>query len=279
MRYYIIDDDESVVEVLKLLVGQNGGEVAGFACNGLDALEELPHARPDIVLVDLLMPLLDGIGFVEKARQRCPGLHFVMLSQVADKGMVARAYESGVDFYIQKPINGIEVQKVLQKVEKERTLQGAFSQMQSLLAGSAGAVLAPHGSAPAAQPDGFEARVDAVLGSLGIRSDMAAREIRQMAVYLHRHPEEEPTVAALCARFGPNPKTLEQRIRRAVNASLVNLAHRGLEDYADETFSEYSGRLFKFEQVRREMEYIRKGEGPRGKASVRQFLYALASLP
>ncbi len=276
MRYYIVDDDPSVVEILKILVARGGGELAGSAYNGQDALDDLECTPADIVLVDLLMPELDGIQFVAKARQRHPDLHFVMLSQVADKEMVAGAYESGIDFYIQKPINGIEVQKVLQKVEKERIMQGTFSQMQSLLAGglpSPGPVL----SAPP-QGDYFAAKVDAVLNSLGIRADMAAKEIRQMAVYLHAHPDEEPTVNELCVLFSQSPKTTEQRIRRAISASLVNLAHRGLEDYADETFAEYSGRLFKFEQVRREMEYLRRGEGPRGRVSVRQFLYALAAL-
>lgn len=276
MRYYIVDDDPGVVEVLKILVARGGGEMAGSALNGRDALEDLEFAGADIVLVDLLMPELDGIQFVQRARQHHPDLHFVMLSQVADKEMVAQAYESGVDFYIQKPINSIEVQKVLQKVEKERTLQSTFSQLQHLLSGTAPVEAAPQAAPPGGDP--FAARVDTVLNALGIPADMAAKEIRQMAVYLHGHPEEEPTVNELCALFSQSPKTTEQRIRRAIGASLVNLAHRGLEDYADETFTEYSGRLFKFEQVRREMEYLRRGEGPRGKVSVRQFLYALAAL-
>lgn len=293
MKYFLVDDDENVLDILELLVEEHmGGTVCGRADNGADALEDIFAAAPDIVLVDLLMPVLDGIGFVQAARQRLPAAQFVMLSQVSDKELVARAYESGVEFFVQKPVNGIEVQNVLRRVEEKAALRSTFAQMQSLVVGAATpaatarqAVKAPAGAGSAAAaagrgaaPQPFEEHCGAILNALGIGGDTASKDIRQMAAWLAAHPDETPTVAELCAMQGQSPKTVEQRLRRAVNAGLVNLACLGIEDYGNEAFVAYAGTLYRFEQVRREMHRIRSGAGERGKASLRHFLYALAAL-
>ena len=59
------------------------------------------------MIVDLLMPVMDGITFVKQASKLYPELVFIMLSQVAAKDMISSAYESGIEFFIQKPINSI----------------------------------------------------------------------------------------------------------------------------------------------------------------------------
>lgn len=59
---------------------------------------------------------------------------------------------------------------------------------------------------------------------------------------------------------------------------MSNLASLGIEDYANDVFTEYAGTLFNFEQVRKEMNCIRGKSEEHGKVSVRRFLYALAAL-
>ena len=63
MKFYLIDDDKNVLHILKRIIRDRGlGEIAGTAENGVDALTDLPTNR-DIVIVDLLMPEIDGITF------------------------------------------------------------------------------------------------------------------------------------------------------------------------------------------------------------------------
>ena len=65
MKFYLIDDDKNVLHILKRIIRDRGlGEIAGTAENGVDALTDLPLINPDIVIVDLLMPEIDGITFV-----------------------------------------------------------------------------------------------------------------------------------------------------------------------------------------------------------------------
>ena len=133
MKFYLIDDDANVCNILKIIIQQKKlGEVCGMAGNGMDALEDLKFIQPDIVIVDLLMPVMDGIHFVRKAKELYPDITYVMLSQVSSKEMVAQAYECGVTFFLQKPVNGVEVVRVLGNVADSIQMKRTFQQMQSL---------------------------------------------------------------------------------------------------------------------------------------------------
>ena len=83
------------------------------------------------------------------------------------------------------------------------------------------------------------------------------------------------TLNELCSRFTDSPKTMEQRIRRAAATGMVNLAHLGLEDYGNEIFTEYANSLYNFEQVRKEMDFIRGKTDKHGNIKIRNFLNAL----
>ena len=94
MKFYFVDDDKNIRTILKILVTErNLGECCGSSGNGDDALEDVAALHPDIIIVDLLMPDMDGISFVEKARKISPESACIMLSQVASKDLIAKAYD------------------------------------------------------------------------------------------------------------------------------------------------------------------------------------------
>ena len=280
MLFYLVDDDPASIDILRSIIEDSDlGDVIGSAASGTEALEGLRHMRPDIVITDLLMPDMDGIEFVRQARDRFPGVRFLMLSQVTAKDMVAEAYHAGVDFFITKPINSVEVVSVVRRAGRGLTMDRTLEQMRSLLGGGT----APE--RPAARPapppeDRGQTILNMVLHRIGISGDPACRDISQVVGFL-RSPEAggaQLTVSQLCARFSDSPKAMEQRIRRAAMAGMVNLANLGIEDYGNDTFHEYAGTLYHFEQVRREMDCIRGRSTDHGRVSVKKFLYALAAL-
>lgn len=284
MRIYLIDDDSAVLSVLRLLIEDGGlGTVAGSSQSASDALEDLRTCNADIVLVDLLMPEMDGITFVQRAKRQFPELHFVMLSQVTSKDMVGEAYTAGVDFFISKPVNGIELTGVLTKVNELLTMERTMRQVRSLMQlDRPEAKIEPSstGTAGAQALEGAELeKLKTVLQRLGLSGDPAYADLLQLVGYLAAHGQsEQMTVSQLCGRFSTSPKAMEQRIRRAAAAGMTNLASLGIEDYANDVFTEYAGTLFNFEQVRKEMNCIRGRSSEHGKVSVRRFLYALAAL-
>ena len=116
MRYFIVDDDRASRVMLKQIIEDSGlGTVIGEARNGEDAIPQILMTQPEFVLIDLLMPKLDGIATVEQLMQNRFEGQFIMISQVVNKEMVGEAYEQGIDFFIHKPINRIEVENVLKK--------------------------------------------------------------------------------------------------------------------------------------------------------------------
>lgn len=282
MQIYLIDDDAAVRSVLRLLIEDGSlGTIVGCSDNAMDALEDLREIHPDIVVVDLLMPGMDGIEFVQQAKGRWPELRFVMLSQVTSKDMVAEAYAAGVDFFISKPVNSVEVASVLTKVSQLLAMDRTMRQVRSLVQVTAPASPAP---SPSKAPEknlssAQQTALHNVLHRLGLSGDPAYGDILQIVGHLtSQGREEQATVSQLCSRFSSSPKAMEQRIRRAANAGMVNLANLGIEDYANDTFTEYAGTLYNFEQVRKEMDYIRGRSSTHGKISVKRFLYALAAL-
>ena len=244
----------------------------------MDALEDLKYIKPDIVVVDLLMPGMDGISFVKKAGAEYKDIAYIMLSQVSNKDMISSAYEAGVEFFIQKPINSIEVESVLSKVTQSLAMRRTLSGMQSLFLSQMQDMMPKAVSAEPKEPVHIR-KVKDILQRLGIIGEIGSKDIINVVDYMitHRETATDMTLTELCAQFSDNPKSVEQRIRRTANTAQVNLAHLGLEDYSNDTFIEYSNTLFNFEQIRREMDYIRGRSLKGGNVKIRNFLNALVS--
>ena len=279
MKIYLIDDDSNVLNILKLIIqAKNLGEVCGFCSSPVDALEDLKYIKPDVVVVDLLMPGMDGISFVKKAGAEYKDIAYIMLSQVSNKEMISSAYEAGVEFFIQKPINAIEVESVLTKVTQSLAMRRTLSGMQSLFMTQMQDMMPKATPAEPKVPVHIQ-KVKNILQRLGIIGEIGSKDIINVVDYMitHRETATDMTLTELCAQFSDNPKSVEQRIRRTANTAQVNLAHLGLEDYSNDTFIEYSNTLFNFEQIRREMDYIRGRSLKGGNVKIRNFLNALVS--
>ena len=67
------------------------------------------------------MPGMDGISLVKEIKSIEPNIQFIMISQVSTSDMISKAYESGIEYYISKPIDVIEVQTVIKKYRRKLT--------------------------------------------------------------------------------------------------------------------------------------------------------------
>ena len=279
MKIYLIDDDPNILNFLKLIVqAKNLGEICGVCSSPIDALEDLKYIKPDIVVVDLLMPGIDGISFVKKASAEFQDIAYIMLSQVSNKDMISSAYEAGVEFFIQKPINAIEVENVITRVCQSLAMKRTLNSMQNLFMTQMRDVMPKSTPAVQTEPVHLQKTKD-ILQRLGIIGEIGSKDIINVVDYMitHRDTASDMTLIELCAQFSENPKSVEQRIRRTANTAMVNLAHLGLEDYSNDTFIEYSNTLFNFEQIRREMDHIRGKNHKGGNVKIRNFLNALVS--
>lgn len=271
MKIFIIEDDISVIGVLEDIVEGGGlGSLCGDTGDGPPDLDQILSLNPDLILIDLLMPGKDGIQIVRELKERSCGAKFIMISQVSAKEMIAKAYTAGVEFFIQKPINLIEVRQVISNVKSQIENEQALKTIQSVFAGR---------EAPVSRPDPAQLRrrkLTHILSQLGMAGEKGSKDIIDLCLILLEEGGNvsQTGVSALCARLPGPPKSTEQRIRRAVERGLGHIASLGLEDYNNEYFLRYASRLFPFHEVRAEMAF-QQGKGPRGKASLKKFLDGL----
>ena len=274
MSIYIVEDDISVISILEDIVERESlGSLVGDTAEGEPDLEHILAVDPDLVLIDLLMPGKDGIQVVRELRERGSQAKFIMISQVSSKEMIAKAYTAGVEFFIQKPINLIEVRNVIRSVSKQIENERALKAIQSVFASRETA------TAPRDPQDRQRRRIKYILSQLGMAGEKGAQDITKMCLYLLEEGQtaSQMGVSALCAALSDGPRTMEQRARRAVEKGMSHIASLGVEDYNNELFVRYAARLFSFPEVRREMSY-HQGKGAGGKVNLKIFLDGLLVL-
>ncbi|SFR02555.1 sporulation transcription factor Spo0A [Desulfoscipio geothermicus] len=108
IKIIIADDNKEFCELLReFLQQQEDFELAGIAQNGLEALELVQEEKPDVLVLDVIMPHLDGIGVLEKINdgniKQAPKV--IMLTAFGQESITQRAMELGADYYILKPFD------------------------------------------------------------------------------------------------------------------------------------------------------------------------------
>lgn len=119
-RILIVDDAVTVRLFHRMAVEALGHEVVE-AENGVEGIEKALAARVDLFLVDINMPRMDGFRFLEEVR-RTDGLRdipAIMISTEAEAGDRARAYASGANLFIVKPVNPARLQRLVALVAGE----------------------------------------------------------------------------------------------------------------------------------------------------------------
>lgn len=105
IRVLIVDDHQIVREGLRtLLATMPAVEVVGEAATGPDAIDQANTLRPDVVLMDLILPGLDGVEVTRQLRKHCPATQVLVLSNFADDQRVYHAIQAGAIGYLLKDV-------------------------------------------------------------------------------------------------------------------------------------------------------------------------------
>src|SRR5260370_40544870 len=104
VRYLVVDDSVFARKNLIKMIEMFGGEVAGEAGDGLTAIAEFNRISPDIVLMDITMPQMEGIEAVERIVRQHSGARIVMVSSVGYQENSLAALQKGAKHFVQKPV-------------------------------------------------------------------------------------------------------------------------------------------------------------------------------
>ncbi|MGH4123567.1 MAG: response regulator [Clostridium sp.] len=231
--------------------------------------------NPDIVLVDLFIPGVDGLSIVKKVKPTRPEMQFIMISQVSAKNMIEKAYKNGIEFYIQKPINAVEIETIIKKVSENLETNRTLNKIQKLFNKDTSIIL----DSNCLKSEDELQTIKNIMLRIGIIGEVGSKDLIHITVFLIKNNQymDNYTLKELCIKFTDNPKSMEQRIRRTISTGMSNIASLGIEDYMNDVFVEYSTGLFNFEQVKKEMDYIRKKSSDRGKVTIKKFIDGLIS--
>ena len=122
IRVVIADDQTAVREGLAMLVGLiDDIEVVGTASDGEEAVQLARNLRPDVILMDLRMPNLDGAGATRQIREALPHTHVLVLTTYADDNSLFPALQAGARGYLTKDANAEEIERAIRAVANGRT--------------------------------------------------------------------------------------------------------------------------------------------------------------
>lgn len=117
IKIFIVDDHAIFREGLTFVLSQiNGYVVIGEACNGKEFIEKLHQIDPDIVLMDISMPIMDGIEATEKALNIKPTLKIITLSSYGQESYYYRMIKAGVMGFIEKKAGKIEIEEAINTI-------------------------------------------------------------------------------------------------------------------------------------------------------------------
>jgi len=118
MRIYIVDDHSLFRDGLISLLEADGHQVVGQAGDGLTAIEAVPSLQPDLILMDINMPSMNGIEALRQIKASRPETRVIMLTVSEDEDNLVNAIRSGADGYLLKHLNAREFLEMVNGLER-----------------------------------------------------------------------------------------------------------------------------------------------------------------
>jgi two-component system chemotaxis response regulator CheY len=119
VKVLTVDDSRVTLKILRKLLADTEFDIVGEAGQGQEALEQYRQTSPDLVILDIVMPDMDGVQILDGIREIDPGARVVMVSSLGTKEKVMECLEKGAKSFLMKPYEKEDLLQVLRKVVEE----------------------------------------------------------------------------------------------------------------------------------------------------------------
>jgi two-component system, response regulator, stage 0 sporulation protein A len=225
----IVDDNERIVNLLETILKEDDDvEVVGKADNGIDALTIIKEKAPDVVLLDLIMPKLDGLGVLEKVKhnsefKKTPA--FIVVTAIGQEGVTENAFELGANYYIMKPFdNNIILSRIKQIKGESRLVDNhrvsTFENKTSYIERN------------------LETDVTNIIHEIGVPAHIKGYQYLRDAIMMSVNDSEmlNSITKLLYPSIAKQHKTTPSRVERAIRHAIEVAWSRGKMDTIDELF-------------------------------------------
>lgn len=115
-KLMIADDSPAIHMIIKKAAIANGYDVCAHAKNGEEAVQLYKLTMPDVITMDVTMPLKDGLAASKEILIQYPDAKILMLSAMGDEGIVKEASEIGIAHFMKKPFKGEDIMKAIDSI-------------------------------------------------------------------------------------------------------------------------------------------------------------------
>ncbi len=131
----IVDDNAKNAELLEVYLLPLGVDIR-IAVDGIDALEKVEQQKPDVILLDIMMPRMSGFEVCRrlKGNPETEGIPIIIITALSEVGDVERGVDCGADDFISKPVNKLELVTRVKSLLRIRNLHGELERTLSYLA-------------------------------------------------------------------------------------------------------------------------------------------------
>lgn len=211
IKIILVDDNKEFCELVKeYLDQQEGMEVVGVAYNGIEGLELIKEHSPDVVILDIIMPHLDGIGVLEELNREnaVQDQKIIMLTAFGHEEVTQRVVELGANYYIMKPF---DLEKLVDRIHQ-------LMNPTKVTTNFTGAAIAP-------KKKDISIRITEIMHQIGVPAhikgylylreaiEMVTKEVELLGAITK---ELYPLVAK---KFNTTPSRVERAIRHAIEVS------------------------------------------------------------
>lgn len=231
----IADDNRQTLNLLgEILEKEEGIQVVGKADNGEDAYNMIVRTNPDIVLMDVIMPRLDGISVMEKVKSNthmkgCPS--FIMVTAASSQDVTEDAFRLGANYYIMKPFSREVVIDKIHRVSRGRMKGPAGDQVAERR-------VQPYLDKAAYMEQNLETDVTQMLHEIGIPAHIKGYQYLRDAIIMSVRDTEmlSSVTKILYPTIAKKHQTTPSRVERAIRHAIEVAWSRGKMDTINELF-------------------------------------------
>lgn len=115
-KIIIVDDSRILRKILNGALTEAGHEIIAEAGNGEEVLKLLETNTPDLITLDITMPVMDGLAALKAIKEKYPSVKVVMVSAAGQKNKVMEALKAGASDFLQKPFEPEDIKRVVSKL-------------------------------------------------------------------------------------------------------------------------------------------------------------------
>ena len=211
IRIFLTDDNDEIRAALhKYLEAQEDMIISGEAANGVEALQRLPECPSDVIILDLIMPQMDGFGVLEQVQRIPPEQRprEIALTALGREDFIARALRLGVNYYMVKPV---EMSQLMDRVrDSARQMEGVCEEPPEL---------------PPPPSPNVDDRMSNIFLSLGIPAHIKGYQFLREGVRLViEQPDRINRITkelypSIARRYATSPSKVERAIRHAIEVA------------------------------------------------------------